>query len=61
MARRFSFRVSVDVPESVTIAEMTNYLLTEIKAGKGNRLPPDPICDLDRDSVRVQYLYNIKI
>lgn len=56
MARRVKFTVTLDLPVGVSIAEMRDYLLTEIKAGKGNRVPPDPMCDLDRDSIRVAYI-----
>ena len=58
--RRKSFKVTLDVPEGVSIAEMRDYIETAVRTWCGGGCPDDPIFQLDGDSVKVTQLREVK-
>jgi hypothetical protein len=41
--KRMTFKVTVEVPDELTQAEVAEYIRTEVEAGGGNRDPNDPL------------------
>jgi hypothetical protein len=41
--RRVTYKVTVDVPDSLTNTEMAEYIKDEVDSGGGNREPLDPL------------------
>ena len=50
------FIVEVEMPEDVTITEMSNYIHGAVGCECGSLHPDNPLFDLDRDSIKVQHL-----
>jgi hypothetical protein len=50
---RRSFIVSLEMPKSVTVPEMKEYVESAVRVWKGQLHPDQPIFDLDADSVQV--------
>lgn len=41
--KKMTFKVTVEVPDELTQAEVAEYIQTEVEAGGGNRDPSDPL------------------
>lgn len=59
--RRRSFRVTVTIPDGVSVAEMRAYIREAVQTWCGSFDPEnDPLFDLDYDSVKVVALPQAK-
>lgn len=54
--RVHQFVVTVELPEGVTVAEMTGYIDRAVSCRKGGMDPDSPIYDLDGKTVRVRHV-----
>ena len=47
-----SFKVTLDMPEGVSIMEICGYIVGSIRLMRGSYSKDDPIFELDRDTVK---------
>ena len=50
------FKVSLDIPDDVPIAEVKQFILDAVQSEVGYRHPSDPMHMLNRNSIRVTHL-----
>ena len=54
------FKVEIEMPPGVTVSEMKQYIEEAVQGWCGGLRPESPLCDIERDHVRVTAMHKRK-